>query len=1009
MTFSASFFNNSRVWAFLAGVCVAGWLPANSAAQTNLAVLTTDGAWTWYNDPRAVFHNGALYFGYVRSDGRSALSAFNPQTGAKTDLFTSALSQFDDHNNPALLVKSDGRMLALHARHGSDQFFSYRYSFTTNPVTAANWSAEQTIPNTGAGVTYANPYQLANEGGKIYNHMRDLNFNPTIITSTNGGTNWSLPQLFIQNGGGSIRPYVKYSSDYISRIEYLYTDGHPRNITNSLYHLYYEGGAFYKTDGALVKNLSSLPIQHGSGETGSVIYQYSEAPTNDPNAHIPTGRAWCWEVVRPTNGNPVCLFTVQLDQVTGPNWFDDRIYYYYARWTGTEWQKRFIAQAGRPLYSSEDDYAGGICGDPQNPNVIYISSNAQNPFNLSDTTNVTLRANERYEIFRGTTADGGLTFSWEQITTNSAKDNFRPYIPRHQGGAPPVVVWFRGTYPTFTTYDCEVVGLFNQPVPKPPRVSIVDPTVPLIALTNPANQLKLTATLTEDDGSPQPATLTWSTASGPAGAIFFETNSAGTRAAFPSPGTYVLRVTADDTVSSDFAEVTVLAGPNFSDQPDVSRVLWLKLNETSGANVTDSAGANTGTASGGYVWQPTGGIRDGALEFNGTSAQIVVADANDLDNTTAFTLAYWFNAHAYVVDSSGLVCKRNSASDNNAYTTYLKGPDKRIYVDIDGSNNRFSSATTIQTGRWYHVAVTFDGSLAAAERAKLWLNGALDVTAAESSVSIPNTTSAVRIGNTQGGVSNWFGGRIDDVRFYRRALNATEIAALASTNTAPSVFAGAAPAATNRVAAVLNGSVSDDGNGGPLVAHWNVLSGPGNATFGNSNTPATTVSFNRSGGHVLRLSASDGQAEVSQDLNVAVAPNTNVFEDWIAVFYPGQTNVAIIGPGADPDGDGAGNFGEFSIGLNPASSAPIFPGLPWAEIANFSGTNFLALRVRRPVGRLDVAYAAEVSGDFIGWMAAVSAGAPVNHGDGTETATFRDTQPMSQSARRFIRLRVTKP
>jgi len=133
-----------------------------------------------------------------------------------------------------------------------------------------------------------------------------------------------------------------------------------------------------------------------------------------------------------------------------------------------------------------------------------------------------------------------------------------------------------------------------------------------------------------------------------------------------------------------------------------------------------------------------------------------------------------------------------------------------------------------------------------------------------------------------------------------------------------------------------------------------------------------------------------------------------VFEDWIAFFYPGQTNVSIIGPGADPDGDGAGNFGEFSVGLIPTIGDASAPGMPWAGVENFSGTNFLVLRVRRPVGRLDVGYAAQVSGDLSGWTPAISAGPPVNHGDGTETATFRDPQPASQNARRFIRLRLTK-
>src|SRR6476469_1323080 len=112
-----------------------------SPAQTNFGILTADGGWTWYNDPRALFHNGILYFGYVRNaDGAATLSAFNPITGVKTDLWTASRTEKDDHDEPALLVRQDGTILALNARHGTDQFFAYRYSTSTNPMAPANWS-----------------------------------------------------------------------------------------------------------------------------------------------------------------------------------------------------------------------------------------------------------------------------------------------------------------------------------------------------------------------------------------------------------------------------------------------------------------------------------------------------------------------------------------------------------------------------------------------------------------------------------------------------------------------------------------------------------------------------------------------------------------------------------------------------------------------------------------------------------------------------------------------------
>ena len=210
-----------------------------------------------------------------------------------------------------LLPKQDGTMLAVYSRHGEDQFFCYRLSTSTNPIIRrglGSGTEKQHRHQRLTAMTYSNPFQLAAEGGKIYNFARYLNWNPTLFTSTNGGSTWSAPQLLIQTGTGGTRPYVKYCSDYNQRLDFLYTDGHPDAIPTSLYHLYYQGGAFYKTDGTLVTTYANLPILHDSGQRGWVIYQYSTAAQSDPNQWIPTGRAWCWEIAYQTNGAPVCVF-----------------------------------------------------------------------------------------------------------------------------------------------------------------------------------------------------------------------------------------------------------------------------------------------------------------------------------------------------------------------------------------------------------------------------------------------------------------------------------------------------------------------------------------------------------------------------------------------------------------------------------------------------------------------------------------------------------------------------
>ena len=989
-----------------------GSLASRALAQTNVATLAPDGAWTWYNDPRALFQGGTLYFGYVRSgDGRPALSAYDPLSGTATSLWSSSWTERDDHDNPGLLRLQDGRLLALYAHHGSTTYFNYRTSLTTNPVAAADWSGEQTFTTT-ASVTYCNPCQLSAESGRIYDFMRDLNYNPTFTFSDNLGSNWSVPQLLIKTGtNSSIRPYVKYSSDSVGRVDFLYTDGHPRDLTNSLYHAYYRSGGLYRTDGSFLKYLTNAPLLHDAGERGSVIYQYADAPAADPNDHIPTGRAWCWEIVPQTNGQPVCVFTVQRDNVTGTNWFDDRIYYYYARWTGSNWQKRFIAQAGRPLYTPEVDYAGGICLDPDDPAVIYISSNAAEPFNLSDTTNVALRANSRYEIWKGVTTDGGLSFSWQAVTTNSATDNLRPYVPRGRGSSPLRLIWFTGTYTSYTSWNTKVVGLQSNAVPRPPSVQIVSPNTAAVSLPNLTNRLALQAAVS-DDGLAGPLVISWATLGGPTNAAFADPAATNTSLSLPQPGLYLLRLTASNRAFSSFADLAVQAGDPALAPADPALALWLKFDESAGVVAADSSGnGNTGAVAGAALWRPAGGMRAGALKFNGSNGEVVVPDRTNLDNTAAFTLAYWFRADAWTVDSGGLVCKRDGASSNNAYTTYLKRTDQHLYVDIDGSNDRFASASVIVTGAWYHVALVFDGSLAAAQRVRLWINGSLDVTAAESSAAVPNYSSNLRVGNTHSGAANWFDGLIDDVRFYRRALGAGEIAALAATNAAPSVACGPVPTATNGVMTGLSGTASDDGKGGPLTVLWSQVGGPAAVVFGSSSSPATTVTFGQVGAFRLRLSARDTTAEVFDELEVQAAPNPNIYGDWIALALPDPTNPAARQPSEDPDADGVQNFVEFALGMDPdrmdaRAFAPGQPGLPAGTFVSVDGANYLAMTVRRPVGRIGVGYVVEVSADLLTWTAATALGPAYPNGDGSETVAFRDVIPVEQAARRFIRLRV---
>jgi hypothetical protein len=310
--------------------------PLNAASipalPGNAVEIAPDGAWTWFNDERAIVHQGALFSGYVRANGTYGLTRRDLTTGntAHVTLSTAASQQQDDHNNPSLTPLPDGRLLAVYSKHGGATAYYQRTSLVPSPATPADWGPEivRTVP---ANNTYANTYRLSGESNTLYNFHRCINFNPTLTLSTDNGATWGTSRQLLGTGSGSTRPYPRYCSNNVDRIDFIYTDGHPRDVNNSVYHLYYNNGGLYETDGTLVDSLANIPLNHDGGERGSVIYPYSASawgPGDGPDNWIPTGRGWTWDVHYGTGNAPVCVFQVQRDNVTGTGWNHDRIYYY---------------------------------------------------------------------------------------------------------------------------------------------------------------------------------------------------------------------------------------------------------------------------------------------------------------------------------------------------------------------------------------------------------------------------------------------------------------------------------------------------------------------------------------------------------------------------------------------------------------------------------------------------------------------------------------------------------
>lgn len=418
-------------------------------------VVNDDGAWCWFQDERAIVAGDRLVIGSV------ACGRFDPARKGDieltiVDLTTNEIrrvelaDQFeaDDHDAPALWLRPDGKILAVFAKHGSENRFYYRIGDSTG----SQWGPLRTfVPSPSSRITYANLLFLGGERegcGRLYNFYRGLDgrFKPSVAWSDDYGETWQSGHVVIDVPTRfRHRPYVKYATDGVKTIHFLYTDGHPRDFDNSLYHVFYRDGNLYTSDGRIIRSFREG--LHAPWE-GTRIF-----------AGSPQHVAWVSDAHLAPSGAPVVVFSVQRNSAGLPSGHpragqDHR--YHYAIWDGSKWNSYEIAHAGTRLYPGEDDYTGNICIDPQDINVVYISTNADP---VTGEPLISRADGQRHwEIFQGTTADGGITWSWKPITMDSSVDNLRPMVPIARRDET-LLLWFRGQYRTYRDFDTEVVLL----------------------------------------------------------------------------------------------------------------------------------------------------------------------------------------------------------------------------------------------------------------------------------------------------------------------------------------------------------------------------------------------------------------------------------------------------------------------------------------------------------------------------------------------------------------------
>ena len=392
--------------------------------------LTDDGAWCWFSDPRAVYFKGSherIYAGWITSNGDVVVGYYDYSDRKISTNVLKARYEKDDHDNPALLFRPDGRLMVFFTKHGGA---NPTLMFTAkNAEDISSWDMKELHLNDmeyyrgfSNENTYVNPIMLTEEDNRIYLFWRGVDNKPNYSFSDDLGDTWSKGRIFIlpERIYAMRRPYVKVESNGRDRIAFAFTDGHPNmEKENSIYYMYYQRGSFFNVKGEKIGELGDHPV---SPAEASVVY----------NARVTQEKAWIWDIALDKNDLPVLVFA------RFPN--DSNHVYTRAKWNGSEWIVRDLINSGSWFPSDsvrERNYSGGIVLDHENPDIVYMS----------------VKRDSRYEIEKWETRNE-TDWKIESFTKNSERDHVRPVAVRNARSDSPVqLLWLELTrYVHYTDY-----------------------------------------------------------------------------------------------------------------------------------------------------------------------------------------------------------------------------------------------------------------------------------------------------------------------------------------------------------------------------------------------------------------------------------------------------------------------------------------------------------------------------------------------------------------------------
>ncbi len=170
---------------------------------------------------------------------------------------------------------------------------------------------------------------------------------------------------------------------------------------------------------------------------------------------------------------------------------------------------------------------------------------------------------------------------------------------------------------------------------------------------------------------------------------------------------------------------------------------------------------------------------ENALSFDGDEDYVEVSDDESLDIQDEITVMSWVKVNSLESGRFYTVAGKwnDRDADNRGYLLGLSTkdtvkPQPKFYISSDGNDYPSAySSMNLDTGIWYHLAGTFDGSTL-----KIYVNGELKGTQSfTSSINLNDEPVLIAGDRAGGGNGRFLNAILDEVRIYSCALDSDEI------------------------------------------------------------------------------------------------------------------------------------------------------------------------------------------------------------------------------------------